>query len=183
MAIDVLNLKIEEINLILESILLEFPIEKLEIEIPNWLQTLSPENSVIKDIIKYTQELAGKITKMRDYALGELISLDNDNLEKPIVSNISLGEGKVIYSIKPKDNLFFSVLSEECGCEIDSDFKLMSYIKQVADSRNIYEKLKAALKDVEEKGYGVISPSLEEMTLEEPEIVRQGSRFGVRLKA
>jgi stage IV sporulation protein A len=183
LAIDVLNLKIEEINLILESILLEFPIRKLEIEIPNWLQTLSPENSVIKDIIHYTQELAGKITKMRDYALGELISLDNDNLEKPIVSNVSLGEGKVIYSIKPKDDLFFSVLSEECGCEIDSDFKLMSYIKQVADSRNIYEKLKMALQDVEEKGYGVVSPSLEEMTLEEPEIVRQGSRFGVRLKA
>ena len=183
LAIDVLNLKIEEINLILETVLLEFPIRTLEIELPNWLQTLSPDNSVIKDVLDYTHQLASKMSKMREYAIGEMIEVGNESLEKPSVSNVNLGEGKVVYSIMPKDNLFFSVLSEECGCEIDNDFRLMSYIKQVAHSKTTYEKLKCALEEVEQKGYGVVSPSLDEMTLEEPEIVRQGSRFGVRLKA
>lgn len=183
LAIDVLNINIAEINLILETVLLEFPIKTLEIELPDWLQTLSPTNSVIADILKYAQNLAAKMNKMRDYALGDQTDTINIHLESPKVVNVSLGEGKVIYGIQPKDNLFFSVLSEECGCDIDSDFRLMSYIKQVAHSKTSYEKIKIALDDVWSKGYGVVPPTLEEMTLEEPEIVRQGSRFGVRLKA
>lgn len=183
LAIDVINLNIEEINIILETVLLEFPLRSLEIEIPRWMQTLACDNSIICDIMKYANELASKLTKMRDYALGESISPPSHRLKQPVVESVSLGEGKIIYNVEPQEDLFFSILSEECGCKIDSDFKLMSYIKQVSHAKNEYDKIKSALEEVAQTGYGVVSPTLEEMTLEEPEIVRQGSRFGVRLKA
>jgi stage IV sporulation protein A len=79
--------------------------------------------------------------------------------------------------------LFYKVLSRECGHEIKNDFELVAFIRELAHAKEEYDKLKDALRQVEETGYGVVSPKMEEMTLEEPEIVKQGSRYGVKLKA
>ena len=94
-----------------------------------------------------------------------------------------MGEGIAYLDIKPKQNLFYKVLSQQCGHEITNDFQLVSFLKQLAFAKTEYDKLKEALIQVEETGYGVVSPKMEEMKLEEPEVVKQGSKFGVRLKA
>ena len=83
----------------------------------------------------------------------------------------------------PKPELFYRVLSEECGCDISSDYHLISYIKQLTEAKTQYDKFKDALKQVEETGYGVVYPTLNDMKLEEPQMVKQGGRFGVKLKA
>ena len=85
--------------------------------------------------------------------------------------------------MRPKEGLFYEALSEECGVEINDEFALISSLKQLVHAKREYDKLSAALEEVRETGYGVVTPALEEMTLEEPEIVKQGSRFGVKLKA
>ena len=94
-----------------------------------------------------------------------------------------MGEGVVYLDVKPKADLFYKVLSRQCGQEIKSDFHLVSYLKQLSYAKVEYDKIKEALNQVEETGYGVVSPKMEEMKLEEPEVVKQGSRYGVRLKA
>lgn len=182
-ALNVVALSIEDINSLLETVLLEFPVRIIEVELPMWMQTLPRDNSIIKEIISCGTELGGSITKMRDYAAGEAFFADSERVNPPRISQISLGEGRIVYTVEPKDNLFFGILSEECGCDINDDYKLMSYIRQAAFAKCEYDKIKGALDDVNEFGYGVVSPTLEQMALEEPEIVKQGSRFGVRLKA
>jgi stage IV sporulation protein A len=94
-----------------------------------------------------------------------------------------LGEGNITIEIQPKPELFYRVLSDESGVQISSDFELISNLKDLSHAKREYDKLKLALNEANETGYGVVIPSLDEMKLEDPEIVKQGSKFGVRLKA
>jgi stage IV sporulation protein A len=94
-----------------------------------------------------------------------------------------MGEGRVEITVSPKQELFYRVLSEECGCSILNDYHLISYIKQLTEAKVQYDRFKDALEQVNQTGYGVVYPSLEDMKLEEPQIVKQGGRFGVKLKA
>ena len=120
---------------------------------------------------------------MRDFA--ELYnSFEEDEKFKPIeLLELKLGEGVTDYCLDCKDGLFYNILSEECGENITDDYELMSYIKGFADSKRKFSKIKQALHDAEENGYGVVMPTLDEMNLEEPTVVKQGGRYGVKLKA
>jgi stage IV sporulation protein A len=94
-----------------------------------------------------------------------------------------MGQGEVVYEVIAKENLFYKVLSVQCGCDINNDFELISYLKELTQAKVAYDKLKYALNQVDETGYGIVVPSVDEMELMEPEIVRHGSRCGVKLKA
>jgi stage IV sporulation protein A len=183
MAVNVLSMGLDEINAILESMLLEFPLANIEFEIPQWMQTLELENDIIADIAQNIRGFSETVGKMRDYSMGEGLFSEHNDLNPIEIVAVSLGEGKITYSITAKPHLFYKILSEECGVEIGSDFHLMSYVKGLAHAKKEYDRLKAALDEAEEKGYGVVSPGMEQMALEEPEIVKSGGRFGVRLKA
>jgi len=120
---------------------------------------------------------------MKDYSGFLEAFKEDENFDKPEVAEILPGVGRIVYSIKVKQELYFKVLSAEAGFEITDDFTLMAFIRALSKAKSEYDKLKVALDEVEEKGYGVVSPLLSDMSLEEPQIVRQGSRFGVRLRA
>jgi len=182
-AVDILNMGIENINGILESILFEFPLSDIEFDIPEWMQTLESENRIIKEIAAGITAFAANVSKMRDYRLGESLFDANNDLNPIQTANVSLGEGRIIYSITAKPHLFYKVLSEECGCDISSDYNLMAYVKNLVHAKTEYDRIKRALDDAEENGYGVVNPGMEQMMLEEPEILRSGGRFGVRLRA
>ncbi|MCL2751471.1 MAG: stage IV sporulation protein A [Firmicutes bacterium] len=182
-AVDAANMGMDDINSILETVLFEFPIAKIEYELPAWMQTLPFSNPIIGEICAQAIRAAADMQKMRDYGDGEAILNNNDDLESPKISNVIMGEGRVVYQIEAKPGLFYKVLSGECGCEISDDFTLMDYLKQVTHAKKEFDKIKHALAEADEHGYGVVSPTLEQMRLEEPEIVKQGNRFGVKLKA
>lgn len=182
-AIDVLNMSMEDINSMLEAILFEFPIRSFEFELPQWMQTLPYDNQIIAEICSDALGMAQSASKMRDYSAGEKMLANNADVNPPTVINVIMGEGKVIYQVDAKQHLFYRILSAECGCDISDDYHLMSYIRLLAHAKIEYDKLKKALDEVDEKGYGVVSPTMDQMTLEEPEIIKQGNRFGVRLKA
>jgi len=96
---------------------------------------------------------------------------------------MDMGEGMGRINLEPKKDMFYRVLSEECECEIDGENKLLSAMKEMHTAKIQYDRISEALKDVKEKGYGLVSPQLSEMKLEEPQIVRNGSRYEVKLKA
>ena len=104
-------------------------------------------------------------------------------MRKVEIEEIRLGEGCISMNVCAVDGLFYNVLSESSGINIDSDEKLMSLMIEMGTIRQEYEKFAPALKNVREKGYGIVFPTMDEMTLEDPEIVKQGSRYGVRLRA
>ena len=99
------------------------------------------------------------------------------------VKEIRAGEGVTEYSLKATDGLFYKVLSKECGDDINNDYELMSFIKSFSDEKREYLKIKSALKDAVDNGYGMVFPTIDEMNLEEPMLVKQGGRYGVKLRA
>lgn len=180
--LNVLAMTMGDITDILEKILLEFPMKGFEIKLPKWISALPYESRLITEITDKVKAVTG-VSKMRDYKLLEKALSEIPPLNAPDSFNVKLGEGSVSFEMSAKEGLFYKVLSEECGEEIKDEFNLISYVKSLSEARKEYVKLKDALKDVEEKGYGVVNPLLDEMKLEEPEIIKHGGRFGIKLKA
>ena len=107
----------------------------------------------------------------------------NSDFKSVRCEEVALGCGRVRYSIQAEPKLFYSVLSKECDMELNDDYELMASLKGLVKAKKEYDRLAKALEDVRENGYGVVPPTLEEMTLDEPEIVKQGGKFGVKLRA
>ena len=106
-----------------------------------------------------------------------------DIISKTFVNNIMLGNGKVCITINLKDELFYEVLSQMTGMNITNEGELFSIMSDLASTKKKYDKIAYALEEVKTKGYGIVTPSIDELVLEEPELVKQGSRFGVKLRA
>ena len=180
---DVLKLNQTNIDDIFEKILLEFPIKSLKVKMPKWMQALPYDHEIITNVVNEIKKFGENANKIGQIDKTNVAFLESEDFEPVIVSSIKMGEGKIYFEITPKQQLFYKVLSEQCGMDITDDFHLISYIKQLAHAKVEYDKIKVALQDVKEKGYGVVMPNAEDMSLEDPEIVKQGSRFGVKLKA
>ena len=183
MPMDVLKLNQNNIDEIFEKILLEFPIKSLKIKMPKWMQALSFNHPIISNVVEEVKKFGENANKIGQIDKTNVAFLESDDFEPVVVSSIKMGEGKVYFDVTPKPGLFYRVLSEQCDTEITDDFHLISYVKQLAHAKAEYDKIKLALADVKEKGYGVVMPNVEDMTLEDPEIVKQGNKFGVKLKA
>ncbi len=173
----------DDIGAIIEKVLLEFPMRSFNLSIPKWMQALPADNPIIKNVLDEVKERSKQIVKMRDF--GELggIFEESEEFNSPIVSELKLGEGVSEYDLTAKDGLFYKVIADECGEDIKDDFELMSYIKSFSDQKRKFEKIKDALYTAEETGYGVVLPTVDEMNLEEPILVKQNGRYGVKLKA
>lgn len=183
MPMDVLKLNQNNIDEIFEKILLEFPIKSLKIKMPKWMQALSFNHPIVSNVVEEVKKFGENANKIGQIDKTNVAFLESDDFEPVVVSSIKMGEGKVYFEVTPKPGLFYRVLSEQCDTEITDDFHLISYVKQLAHAKAEYDKIKLALADVKEKGYGVVMPNVEDMTLEDPEIVKQGNKFGVKLKA
>ncbi|MBQ0017400.1 MAG: stage IV sporulation protein A [Clostridiales bacterium] len=171
------------ITKVFDYLLSEMPVNSILVKMPKWLEALSFEHNLIKEVIEEVKSSVEGLDKIGDFKLTKTLFEESENFEPLSESKIIMGEGNIILSIEPKPELFYKVLSEQCGQEIQDDFHLISYLKELTYAKKEYDKIKIALDQVNETGYGVVFPNLEEMTLEDPEIVRQGSKFGVRLKA
>ncbi|PKK95914.1 MAG: stage IV sporulation protein A [Tenericutes bacterium HGW-Tenericutes-4] len=179
---DVANLTLADINKMLEELLMEFPIVSFEFKMPKWLEALPYTSSFIQQIINEVKNLIKNNFKMSDYK-GIKLFEQNTNYEPVDNAEIELGKGKIYFTITPKSDLFYHVLSEQIGMPIESDFELVSYLRQLTHAKQQYDKIKEALDNVKQNGYGVVTPAMNEMILAEPEMIKQGGRYGVRLKA
>ncbi len=164
-------------------LLSEMPVNQILVKMPKWLEALSFDHALIKEIVEEIKSSCDGLDKIGDFKLSKVLFDHSENFEPLTDSKVVLGEGNIILSIEPKPELFYKVLSEQCGQDIKDDFHLISYLKELTYAKKEYDKIKVALDEVNQTGYGVVFPNLDEMTLEDPEIVRQGSKFGVRLKA
>ena len=184
LAFDVAGMTEEDVDKTFESILNEFYITKLNIELPKWVRALSFDSELIQDIMNNLKTMLAPVQKMADLKKENLFALDAGTMFDGVqVENIDYGTGEVKVKANLKNELFYKMLSTECGTKIDDDFYLMSYLKLLTKAKKEYDKIKGALDEVSEKGYGVVVPSLEDMNLAEPEIVKKGGVSQVKLKA
>ncbi|MBQ9790834.1 MAG: stage IV sporulation protein A [Clostridia bacterium] len=183
LAHDVASLESTDIDDILESILGEFPVRCMGIELPSWVRALPYSSSLILDIMKNIKEATTNVVRMRDLKNAGDIANPYPEFNTSVLSNVSYGTGEATVSITLAPEIFYQLLSQECGVEIKDDFYLMSYMKHLVHAKTEYDKLESALNQVKETGYGVVVPSLDEMTLEEPQITKKGGASQVKLKA
>lgn len=182
-ALDVVNMTAEDCTAILNSMLMEFPIRTINIEIPAWLRALGPKHRLSESIRKSIDSAMTGVSKMKDYMQLCDKMADIESFNPLFMKSMDCGSGELVYSLTPVDNLFYEVLSEECGFEISDDYHLISMLKSFSVAKEAYDRLSGALEEAERTGYGLVPPSMTDMTLETPEIVKQGGRFGVKLRA
>ncbi|MBQ3553044.1 MAG: stage IV sporulation protein A [Clostridia bacterium] len=181
--LDVLNMTADQACMLLESILLEFPISMVQVDIPKWIRGLGSAHPLAKNVIDAAVNISKRLYKMRDYkALIEGMT-DITDYQPIRLTELDMGSGIIKLSLMPFENVFYRTLTEECGVEIADDFALMQLLRDFSKVSSEYSRMQSALLDASRTGYGMVPPELEAMQLEEPEIVQQGSRFGVRLRA
>ncbi len=168
---------------ILSQILMEFPVREVEIKFPGWLASLPFEHWLRKSLLDSIKSYVGSISRVRDLkGFAELLS-KSDNLNSALLESVNLGTGDAKVNAQLDDKLFYTILSDQTGVNIESEQELMTTLMELAQMAKEYRRVKDALDEVEATGYGIVMPQLEELTLEEPEIVHQGGRYGVRLRA
>ena len=172
-----------DINNIIEKILFEFPVNEISISLPSWVDVLPLEHRIKKSIYQNILSSIENVKKISDATLVTESIASDENIQSATVSGINLGDGSVVCDVCIDDDLFYKILGENSGFEISGKDTLMSLITELSQTKREYDKIKGALDEVKNTGYGIVAPSIDELSLEEPEIVRQGSRYGVRLKA
>ena len=173
----------DDINSMFSNLLYEFPIEEISINFPKWLDGLEFTHPLKTKLFEQIQNAFTDVSALKD--VSNCISTINgtDIISKATIDNILLGSGKVCVSIQLKEELFNNVLSGLTGLEITNEGDLFRIMGDLASTKKKYDKISYALEEVKTKGYGIVTPSIDELVLEEPEMVKQGSRFGVKLRA
>ncbi len=180
---DCARLDIEDIDDIFSKILYEFPIETINIDFPRWVDGLPDDHWLKVELYDEIEKAFDniRILKQVDSGIGQL--QNTKVITRTSLSEVRLGEGSVRVSIELIDELFYKVLTEISGVEIDNEGALFSTMTEFARTKKQYDKISYALEEVKATGYGIVTPSIDELILEEPEMVKQGTRFGVKLKA
>lgn len=181
--VNCLELTENEIKEILSNILYEFPVSTISLSLPSWFKGLDAEDEMRTSIIGSVRELSANVSSIRSvYSFSNELS-QNDNIIESKISDINLSNGKVYLNVNIDNSYFYKILSIKCGIDIKNDEELLSQITALAEIKNKYKRIEEALKQVDQTGYGIVMPTTEELTLQEPEIMKQGGKYGVRLKA
>lgn len=168
---------------ILATLLFEFPIREIHVDMPGWLQGLGSDNWLRADVFGTIGDSARGITKIREVQDVAQRLTENENIETAELRSMDLGEGRADIAVSLCPDLFYRILTEKSGIEIRSERELMACICELAKSKRDYDRIGKAYDEVLESGYGIVMPTMEELSLEEPEIVRQSGKYGIRLKA
>ena len=173
----------DEIKRILAQLLFEFPVKEIKVDLPSWVVYLDEEHPIRKSVVGAIRSGAENITKVREInGIADKLC-DNEYIEASKLLNLDLGRGEAKLRITLGSDLFFKVLSEQTGCDIPDEKALLSEFSQMSEVKKQYERIAKAYDEVMESGYGIVMPTMEELTLEEPKIIRQNGKYGVKLKA
>ncbi len=181
--VNCLELDSSDIDGILMQVLFSFPIKEINISMPKWITELPKGHWLKTEIFDCVRDAAKDVKTVRD-ARGIVDKIrECEDITYSDMKNIDLGKGSADISVTLRSELFYRILGETTGIEIKSESDLLPLLKDLTQIKRSYEKIENALREVEATGYGIVMPTIDELTLEEPEIVRQGGKYGVKLRA
>ncbi len=183
MPMSCLDLTEQEIKEIITQLLFEFPVKEIGVDLPLWLVGLSDGHWLKEEIYKYILKAIQNIEFVRDIGTMNDTLCNCEHIRNAEISSMDLSIGSARIGVNLTDGLFFKILEEETGFSVDSEQSLLFCMKELADVRREYSRIKSALDEVQTTGYGIVMPTIDQLTLEEPEIMKQGGRYGVRLSA
>lgn len=176
------QLKEEDIHRILEAVLYEFPISELRFFIPKWVEMLPRSHKIKMDLIKYMREVMKEISEMKDVFV-KFPKVQSEYLEDVKIERVEMDSGCVDVTITAKEQYYYEMLSEMTGMQIGNEYELVKLMKEMSQLKEEFEDVKEAIVNVKMRGYGVVNPKREEIHLEEPTLIRQGNRFGVKIRS
>ena len=181
MAVNCDQLRQEDILEILKNVLLEFPLSSVGFYLPKWVETLRDDHWMKKSVLDLVKEFMTDKNKMKD--LYQKVFPSNDYIESGKIEKIHMDTGKVDVKIQIRDSYYYDILSDLTGLPIKSEYHLIRLMKELSAKKKEFEEVSQALKDARERGYGVMKPVLSEITLSEPEVVKHGNKYGVKIRA
>lgn len=182
MALNCEQLGQKEIQSVFEQFLLEFPLTRVVFQIPKWTETLENTHWLKQNLFAAAREAMTHLRTVRDiYA--ETLGVESEFIKRAKLEAVDLSNGQAEIDVQMQDSLYYQVLSEMTGTEIGSEYKLISIVREMSALKKEYEAVAGAVASVRRTGYGVITPQKEEIRMEEPVVIRQGSRYGVKIKA
>lgn len=175
------QMKKEDIYLILKSILMEFPISSIGFAIPRWTEMLNKEHPLKTELLDMAREIIRSKTSMKDIYKAEEKQYEYIVSQK--LESVAMDSGEVIIAVEIGDSYYYNFLSETTGMEIHNEYEFIKIMRELAKKKKEYEEVGEALMAVKQRGYGVVTPTREEITLEEPQLVKHGNKYGVKIKA
>jgi len=181
--VNCLRLAEPQIKQIISQVLFEFPIREVSVNLPNWIVALECEHWLRRSLYASVRASAAGLKVMRD-AEGFVAGLRvSEHVSGCALSALNLSDGSAVVELMVLQELFYKVLAESTGLEISGEQDLLRWLTELSRTKASYDRIKNALDEVDATGYGIVMPALEELHLEEPELMRQGGRYGVRLRA
>ncbi len=176
------QMKEEDIHEIMRQVLYEFPVTEVEFYVPKWVEMLSREHKIKQDLFEHVRKIMETMDDIRS-VVSRSFEAEGPYIERILTEKIEMDTGKVQVKIEFAESYYYEVISEVTGEEIHGEYELMAVMKELSAMREEFSRIKDAFADVKMKGYGVVSPSKEDIRLEEPVIIKQGSKFGVKIRS
>lgn len=183
MPVNCLDLNEKDIRDILTEVLYAFPLREINISMPSWINSLEKGHWLKSAVFGYIREEASKVQSLKDISAYAGRICDCEYVMKSHADNIDLGNGSAVISVDLNGDLFYKIIGEATGLEIKNENELMPQILELVKVKEKFSKYSNAIDEMEQTGYGIVMPDMSEMTLDEPEIIKQGGKYGVRLKA
>lgn len=181
--LDAAQMTVEQVYGVLEEVLYEFPVQEVNIKLPRWVDELDEEFWLREGLENAIRDILNDVRKVRDIDKAIERLSEVENISYVSLEEMNLGTGTAAIDVTVPEELFYRSLSDVSGFAVQGTHDIMRLMKDFSVAKREFDKVSSALEEVKESGYGVVTPRLEEMFLEEPELIRQGSRFGVKLKA
>ena len=181
-AVNCEQLKKEDVALLLEKILYEFPITQLQFFIPKWVEMLPADSELQSQILSQIKVCMKKLLHIRDVTR-ESVKLEGPYVQDTLLDHVGLSDGTIQIRLQIDDKYYYKMLSDMSGIPMESEYELIHTMKELAAMKEKYVKVKDALDAVNSSGYGVVVPELSQIQLEEPAVIRQGNKYGVKIKS
>lgn len=176
------QLKKEDISQILERVLKEFPVTQMDFYIPKWLEILPSDHWLKTSVIQTVKEVMNHVSHMKDIT-GQLLEVASDYMKGMKVRRMEMSDGSVSVDVNVDDSFYYQILSDYVGIPIEGEYQLMQTLSSLARMRKEYEKVQNAMSQVRLRGYGVVTPERSEILLDEPQVIKHGNKYGVKMKA
>ena len=176
------QLRNDDVTRILERVLYEFPIVQMEFYIPKWVEMLSSEHYLKEELISCVQQMMQTMHYIKDVTKDRL-EFESQYVKGLFLETLDLSSGKIKIRIDMDDSWYYAILSEMTGVDISDEYELIYMMQELSKMRGEYLKVKDAIESVQAKGYGVVTPDKTEIRLEEPIIIKQGNKYGVKIKS
>lgn len=176
------KMKKEDIDYILKQVLYEFPVSQVAFTIPKWVEMLESDHEIKRSIAEYAKRILYDVTKVSDMRRIDL-EQEEPYIASTELKNIDLATGRIDIQITLEESYYYENISRLTGMPIQGEYQLLSFVQNLSVLRKSYEKVADAMTAVEQKGYGVVTPDLSDITMEEPVLIRHGNKYGVKMKA